>query len=158
MRNFRRWSKSDYPNKEFGLYWSNFQNSQTKTFIIISKFYWYTANAKPFTWIIWKPLTLICGVEISNLLKNGSWAISFDVSRRKWYHCMHAMKHWQCTMSSAVQVSSKISRASQLHVSSSGSFVMRTFMTSHIKVDNRVKVPNGLTSGISQLVSIITYG
>lgn len=49
-------------------------------------------------------------------------------------------------MSRVVQVSNKISRASQLHVSSSVLLVIRTLITSHINVDNRARVPKGLNN------------
>lgn len=50
----------------------------------------------------------------------------------------------------AVHVSSRISRASQLHVSSSEFLVMRFLTTSIIKVDNRVRVPKGLNIVIKE--------
>lgn len=51
----------------------------------------------------------------------------------------------------AVQVSNKISRATQLHVSSSVLLIIRTLTTSHIKLDNNVTVPKGLNIKVKSL-------
>ena len=50
------------------------------------------------------------------------------------------------TMRRVVHVSNKISRAIQLHVSSSVFVAIRTLITSHINVDSRVRVPKGLNN------------